>query len=124
MSQANMIPIFMEDQKDHDDTFASRDMSLLSMTSIEYRDATSTSVCPRDMTLVSMVNQSPDNREMTHTSVDIREMMLVSMVNLSPSKNCNALTSDNNMIIAPIIDLSQYNFYVFPIQFFINKFYI
>ena len=74
MLQANTIPVFMEDQKDHDDTFASRDMSLLSMTSIEYRDATSTSVYSCDMTLVSMVNQSPsDNREMIHTSVDIRD---------------------------------------------------
>ena len=42
MSQANMTPVFMEDQKDHDDTFASKDMSLLLITSIEYRDVTST----------------------------------------------------------------------------------
>src|ERR1041385_5560028 len=89
MSQANMIPIFMEDQKDHDDTFASRDMSLLLITSIEYRDATSTSVYSRDMTLVSMVNQSPsDNREMIHTSVDIRDAYV------DGSENCNASTSD------------------------------
>ncbi|RGB38744.1 hypothetical protein C1646_521585 [Rhizophagus diaphanus] len=79
--------------KDHDDTFASKDMSLVSMigpTSIERHDTTSTSVCPCDMTLVSIVNQSPSgNHEITNTSVDAQDMTLASMVGLPPSENCH-----------------------------------
>ncbi|CAB4475717.1 unnamed protein product [Rhizophagus irregularis] len=79
--------------KDHDDTFASKDMSLVSMigpTSIGRHDTTSTSVCPCDMTLVSMVNQSPSgNHEITNTSVDAQDMTLASMVGLPPSENCH-----------------------------------
>ncbi|RIA90279.1 hypothetical protein C1645_876213, partial [Glomus cerebriforme] len=86
----------MNDQqsfKDRDDTFATGDMSLVSMIGPEYHDVTSTSVCPRDMTLVSIVNQSPpDNREITHTSMDVQDMTLASVVGLSPSENCHAST--------------------------------
>ncbi|GBB96508.1 hypothetical protein RclHR1_02770010 [Rhizophagus clarus] len=97
MNQNNTTPEPMNDQqllKDRVDTFAPKDMSLVSTigpTSIEYRDTTSTSMCPCDMTLVSMVNQSPSsgNHEITNTSVDVRDMTLASMIDPSPSENCH-----------------------------------
>jgi hypothetical protein len=97
--------------KDRDDTFASKDMTLVSMigpTSIEYRDTTPTSVCP-------IVNQPPSEN---CTSTGVRDMTLASVVGLSPPKNCHTSTdvqlpSENctsmgvqDMTLASVVGLS------------------